>query len=53
VKKMMIPSDDKGATITFGYNNNDEPVTGNDCPTKYKVDWYKGNRSGTIYLFLP
>ena len=53
VKKMSIPSDSKGATLTFGYNNNDEPVTGNDCPTKYKVDWYKGSKSGTLYLFLP
>lgn len=52
-KKIMIPSDSKGATLTFGYNDNDEPVTGNDCPTKYKVDWYKGNKSGTLYLLLP
>jgi|APCry1669188970_1035186.scaffolds.fasta_scaffold00004_40 hypothetical protein len=50
-KKHMIPGDSKGATLTFGYDSNDQPTT--DCPTKYKVDWYKGNKSGTLYLFLP
>ncbi|MCX6282305.1 MAG: hypothetical protein NTU51_10120 [Bacteroidetes bacterium] len=52
-KKIMIPGDSKGATITFGYDSNNQPVTGNDCPTKYKVDWYKNGNSGTLYLLLP
>jgi len=52
-KKIMIPSGDKGATLTFGYDSDNQPVTGTDCPTKYKVDWYKGSNSGTLYLFLP
>jgi len=52
-KKISIPGDTKGATLTFGYDDNDQPVTGDACPTKYKVDWYKGNKSGTIYLVLP
>jgi len=51
-KKMTIPGDNKGATITFGYDNNNQPVTGPECPTKYKVDWYKNGNSGTLYLFL-
>jgi len=52
-KKMMIPDKSKGATLTFGYDNNDQPITGDECPTKYRVDWYKGSSSGTEYLFLP
>ncbi len=52
-KKMTIPSQNKGATLTFGYDSNDQPISGDACPSKYKVDWYKGSNSGTIYLFLP
>lgn len=52
-KKITIPGDAKGATLTFGYDTNNQPVTGNDCPTKYKVDWFKNGNSGTLYLFLP
>jgi len=52
VKKHAIPSDNKSATITFGYDSNNQPVTGGDCPTKYKVDWQKNNNSGTVYLWL-
>jgi hypothetical protein len=52
-KKMMIPFQNKGATLTFGYDSNDQPISGDACPSKYKVDWKKGSNSGTIYLFLP
>lgn len=52
IKKHSIPSDSKSATLTFGYNSNNEPITGDECPTKYKVDWQKNNNSGTIYLWL-
>ncbi len=52
IKIHQIPSDDKKATITFGYNNNNEPMVGDECPTKYRLDWQKGTHSGTIYLFL-
>ena len=52
-KKMMIPSASKGATLTFGYDINDQPITGDACPDKYKLDWFKGNNSGTLYLVLP
>ncbi len=52
IKIHQIPSDDKSATITFGYNNNNEPITGNECPTRYRVDWQKNNKSGTSYLPL-
>jgi hypothetical protein len=52
IKIHQIPSDDKKATITFGYNSNNEPVVGDDCPTKYRLDWEKGTHSGTVYLWL-
>jgi hypothetical protein len=52
IKVHQIPSDSKKATITFGYNDLNEPVSGDECPTKYRLDWEKGTHSGTIYLFL-
>ena len=52
IKKHSIPADSKSATITFGFDSNNQPVTGNDCPVKYKVDWQKNNKSGTVYLWL-
>lgn len=50
IKVHQIPSDNKSATITFGYNSNNEPITGDECPTRYRVDWQKNNQSGTSYL---
>jgi len=52
IQVIDIPSDNKGATLTFGYDNNNLPVTPPACPTKYKVDWYHGANSGTIFLWL-
>jgi hypothetical protein len=52
IKKHSIPADSKSATLTFGYNSNNQPITGNECPTKYRVDWQKNNQSGTVYLWL-
>jgi hypothetical protein len=52
VKIHQIPADSKKATITFGYNSNNEPIVGDECPTKYKLDWEKGTQSGTVYLWL-
>jgi hypothetical protein len=51
IKKHSVPAGSKSATLTFGYNSNNEPVV-NECPTKYKVDWQKNNNSGTVYLWL-
>jgi len=51
-RKISIPGDNKGATITFGYDANNQPITNGDCPAKYKVDWYKNGNSGTLYLSL-
>jgi hypothetical protein len=52
IKKHAIPADNKSATLTFGYDSNNQPITGADCPSKYKVDWQKNNNSGTVYLWL-
>ncbi len=54
IKSIDIPSADKGATLTFGYDSNNQPVAPPPppCPTKYKVDWYHGANSGTIFLWL-
>ncbi len=47
-----IPAGSKSATITFGYDSNNDPITNGDCPTRYRVDWVIGNKSGTFYLPL-
>lgn len=52
IKIHQIPSDNKSATITFGYDSNYQPITGNECPTHYRVDWQRNNNSGTSYLPL-
>ena len=52
IQSIDIPSADKGATITYGFDSNNQPVTPPECPTKYKVDWYDGIYSGTIWLWL-
>lgn len=52
IKIHQLPADNKSVTITFGYNSNNEPITGDECPTRYRVDWQRNNRSGTSYLPL-
>jgi hypothetical protein len=52
IKKHIIPADSKSAVLTFGFNSNNQPISGNECPTKFRVDWQKNNNSGTIYLWL-
>ena len=52
IKIHQIPSDNKSATITFGYDANNQPVTGDTCPTHYRIDWQKNNQSGTMFLPL-
>jgi hypothetical protein len=52
IKIHQIPSDNKSATITFGYDINNQPITGDNCPTRYRVDWQKNNQSGTSFFSL-
>ncbi len=53
IKVHQIPAADKSATITFGYDSNNLPVTNGDCPTHYRVDWQNGTYTGTSFLPLP
>jgi translation initiation factor IF-1 len=48
----QIPVASKIATTTFGYDSNNNLITNGDCPTRYKVDWTVGNKSGTFFLPL-
>jgi len=50
--KHEIPAASKSATITFGYDSNNNLITNGDCPTRYRVDWVVGNLSGTFFLPL-
>ena len=52
VKVYQIPSNSISATVTFGYEN-DQVITGSNCPDQYKLDWVKGSKNGTAYLPLP
>jgi hypothetical protein len=52
-KNDTIPAKNKGIKITWGYDSNNQPITNGDCPTRYKVDWWMNNQSGTMYLILP
>lgn len=47
-----IPAASKSATITFGYDSNNNLITNGDCPTRYRVDWVVGSNSGTFFLPL-
>lgn len=49
----QIPSDNKSATVTFGYNDQNQMISGEECPTRFRIDWVKNIHSGTIYLPLP
>jgi hypothetical protein len=48
----QVPGLNKMATLTFGYDNNNQPISGSTCPTKYKLDWQNNGNSGTVYLYL-
>jgi hypothetical protein len=52
-RKIMIPAVNKSATLTWGYDKDNQLITNGDCPTKFRVDWSINGQSGTIYLDLP
>ena len=47
-----IPAASKSATITFGYDNNNNLITNGDCPSRYRIDWVQNGVSGTFFLPL-
>lgn len=53
VKVHNVPATTAVITITFGFDENNQPVTGDACPTHYRIDWSKNGQSGTIYKPLP
>jgi len=52
IKVHQIPEASKSATITYGFDSNYQPVTGDDCPTHYKADWVNGTYTGSSFLPL-
>jgi hypothetical protein len=52
IKIHQIPGKNKKATVTFGFDDNNEPVTGDQCPTRYRVDWEVNGNTGTLFLPL-
>ena len=52
IETIDIPSSTTGATLTFGYDENNQPIEPGNCPSKYKMDWYYNGYSGTIFLWL-
>ncbi len=53
VKVHKVPSEDAIITMTFGYDDSHQQVTGDACPTSYRIDWAKHENSGVIYKPLP
>ncbi len=47
-----VPEIEKTITLTFGFNDNDEPIGDDECPTKFRLDWVEGNNFGTLFLPL-
>lgn len=52
IQQYHYPQEDLDATVTFGYNDNNEPISGSECPTRYRIDWQQHGQSGTIFLPL-
>lgn len=47
-----IPDEGIEATATFGFNNGNQPIMGNECPTRYRLHWRQHGQSGNIFLPL-
>ncbi|MEN8224102.1 MAG: hypothetical protein ABFS05_01980 [Bacteroidota bacterium] len=47
-----IPENNLKATAIFGFNDNNQAVSGSECPTRYRLDWQQHGHSGTIFLPL-
>lgn len=52
IKVHRVPAKSKSATITFGFDKDNLPITAGNCPEKYRVDWQIGGNSGISYLLL-
>jgi hypothetical protein len=45
-----IPEEGLKATVTYGFNNQNQPIAGSECPTRYRLRWQQYGQSGTIFL---
>ncbi|MBW6490235.1 MAG: hypothetical protein K0B15_03460 [Lentimicrobium sp.] len=52
IKVNLIPAVPKSATVTFGYNSDNQLVAGDECPKHFRLDWVNGPDSGTRFLPL-
>lgn len=52
-RKLMIPATNKSATLTWGYDDKNQLITNDDCPTKFRLDFSINGQTGTLFLFLP
>lgn len=54
IKIHNIPGALKKATVTFGYDDNEQPVPLNSgsCPTKCRIDWESNGNTGTLYISI-
>jgi hypothetical protein len=52
INTIWIPSVLGKVTSTYGYDDNHQPISGNTCPTAFKVDWLLEGNSGTFYIQL-
>ncbi len=50
---LQLPSEGKSATVSFGYDSNNEPIAEDDCPARFRIDWNDNGSTGTIFLPLP
>jgi RNase P/RNase MRP subunit p29 len=51
-KKILMLGGAKNNVINFGFNDNNKPVTGTECPTKLQLEWQAVTLSGSNYIKL-
>jgi hypothetical protein len=49
---IQVPGIQTTITSTYGFDDNNQPITGGACPTTFRVDWVVGTQSGTLFLQL-
>ncbi len=52
IKKHYVPSQNLTITTTFGFDDNNQPITPGDCPTRYKLEVERNGNIRTLYLPL-
>lgn len=52
IQNYLLPTENMSGTVTFGYDNNNQPITGDECPTKFRLDWTINGNFGTFFLPL-